>query len=700
MDPRLEYDLIIIGAGPSAAGLLHGILTRIKGKADKINDVRIAVVERGENVAGETPQCFQHGHASTIHLRDWFTAAHYSSFSGTKHPISSPTTLHTSTPQRHLHSRILDVPTGRGWGGSTNIHAGLLVTPSPKDFQSWPGTWKDRMIHAVHHVTSIFETEGAISKSPVEHVCSGKTSIVPDFEGAAFEQAITTSLQWKRINYFAALVQPLFRDFPEFRHLVTFLSGMEAQRILIDTENIENTTENSLSSCKGEKSRKPRAWGVECLVVSDFSAANNNAHRSTERHKRRHVILKSTCEIILCAGAIGSPSLLLVSGIGHTDDLKAAGIIPLFQHERESFDRDERTMTKLQLAKKIHYNLPVGRKLRDHVLLPRIFLTRKQTEAKMSSNSIRGWWTIKRHVGSDDDVSDNYAKFQLQLADGASIDKMMPHFAAAVIRRRWGFLNLRWGLHRAMLDHVFRIVRGTMHCVLNSRLFRSWFRLHFAFINVCLMNPKSVGKVSILPHRNEDEESRYDFSSSNSSVPRLRGFEVVIDPGYLSNPWDMIALWKGWEMSTALKNSQYEECTEVLPGFLFVVAFKIASILSLVLNWTRLFFFGNTGKPNFQSTVSSAPAWFCGYVAEFANPYYHWFGTCVMRPKKTNQNDDDFVVDEFLCVRGVSALRVCDSSVFPGCVSVPTALTCAALGSASSEFIVSLLNKKLLKDQL
>ena len=46
-----------------------------------------------------------------------------------------------------------------------------------------------------------------------------------------------------------------------------------------------------------------------------------------------------------------------------------------------------------------------------------------------------------------------------------------------------------------------------------------------------------------------------------------------------------------------------------------------------------------------------------------------------------------FVVDEHLCVRGIACLRVCDASVFPGCISAPTALTCAALGRAASAVI-------------
>jgi choline dehydrogenase-like flavoprotein len=50
----------------------------------------------------------------------------------------------------------------------------------------------------------------------------------------------------------------------------------------------------------------------------------------------------------------------------------------------------------------------------------------------------------------------------------------------------------------------------------------------------------------------------------------------------------------------------------------------------------------------------------------------------------TNEIGDDFVVDRFLRVRGISGLCVCDASVFPRCVTVPTALTCDAMGFASS----------------
>ena len=55
-------------------------------------------------------------------------------------------------------------------------------------------------------------------------------------------------------------------------------------------------------------------------------------------------------EIILAAGAYGSPQILMLSGIGPADDLAAFGIPSLV-------------------------DLPVGRNLQDHPLLPMSYLT-------------------------------------------------------------------------------------------------------------------------------------------------------------------------------------------------------------------------------------------------------------------------------------------------------------------------------------
>ena len=92
----------------------------------------------------------------------------------------------------------------------------------------------------------------------------------------------------------------------------------------------------------------------------------------------------------------------------------------------------------------------------------------------------------------------------------------------------------------------------------------------------------------------------------------------------------------------------------------------------------------------------SVPKWFLQYASEFSNPYYHWCGTCAMGEedeeagsKRNAVGGGSSAVDDHLCVRGLSNLRVCDASVFPDSVSAPMALTCAALGHAASSSLLT-----------
>ena len=96
-----------------------------------------------------------------------------------------------------------------------------------------------------------------------------------------------------------------------------------------------------------------------------------------------------------------------------------------------------------------------------------------------------------------------------------------------------------------------------------------------------------------------------------------------------------------------------------------------------------------------NSDDESIPKWFLQYASEFSNPYYHWCGTCAMGGEDRKAGSKwnavgvgSSVVNEHLCVRGLSNLRVCDASVFPNSVSTPMALTCAALGHAASSSLL------------
>jgi choline dehydrogenase-like flavoprotein len=85
--------------------------------------------------------------------------------------------------------------------------------------------------------------------------------------------------------------------------------------------------------------------------------------------------LKARGEIILCAGAIGSPHLLLRSGIGSAEQLRASGIAP-----------------QVNLA-------GVGRNLQDHFAATIMMRTRNSESYGLSMRALpRGIWTVLNYA--------------------------------------------------------------------------------------------------------------------------------------------------------------------------------------------------------------------------------------------------------------------------------------------------------------
>lgn len=63
--------------------------------------------------------------------------------------------------------------------------------------------------------------------------------------------------------------------------------------------------------------------------VTGLSGSNGKIDRVSYRKRGSAVTAKARCEIIVCAGAVNSPQLLELSGIGNTDRLKSLGVTPI-----------------------------------------------------------------------------------------------------------------------------------------------------------------------------------------------------------------------------------------------------------------------------------------------------------------------------------------------------------------------------------
>jgi choline dehydrogenase len=256
-----------------------------------------------------------------------------------KIPAAFPEQFHTkldwdyaTEPEPHVDGRSLYIPRGKALGGSSSMNAMLYVRGRPLDYDGWaaqgaPGWgYADVLpyfIKAEDNVRGRSEYHGVggplhvveqRSPRPMNHrflaasEAAGIPRIAdyngPEQDGASMAQV--TQLGGRRFSAADAYLRPaLTRPNLEVRTKASVLGvELEGDRAV------------------GVRLRKGRS-GVE--------------------------VLRAEREVLLSAGAIGSPQLLLLSGIGPADELRAAGV-------------------------EVRHELPgVGRNLQDHPFVTMIW---------------------------------------------------------------------------------------------------------------------------------------------------------------------------------------------------------------------------------------------------------------------------------------------------------------------------------------
>lgn len=593
------YDYILVGAGPSAMGLLHGFLTKTKTTHDEhlnydLTSSSILVIEAGSSSS----------HTDTDKINSWFRAAH-SQRKATRNATNKVgTALLSSAPQSGLSNRIIDIPCGSGLGGGSNINAGLVVRPDfDNDFQSWPDRWRDGNIikGACDVVEDAMRRNGGVENwSCCNQFLNliGKTQTTPAVDEVVMDS--TQQLRFQstpsfassngyRVNYYESLVQPLLRR-EEAKRTITFMKDTRVTRVLWSCNNEEEHND-------GQRKLLRRTSGVMC------TDANNHTFS-----------VQASKEVILCAGAIHTPVLLLQSGIGDLDKLPKSVV---------------------EACSDMHHLPAVGKNLCDHLIIPRIFLTLPQWHVRQSWNAVQAWYrTTSRQNNNDGATMAPKAKipvFQMIISDGAVMAHVGPSCIAAPFRRVSRFFEL-------LFLCIYHLVRILLDCTPLHHVATKMV----AVLIICLMNPASTGSISLREVKGEMNDN---------------WFTVVIDPGYLAEKVDIELIQQIWQRSDEIARRHYSNSIEVLPGPFYRLLFR--SYLTV-------------------------------FVRHFAQPYFHWMGTCAIGGKEQGCS----VVNENLQVSGIRGLRICDASVFAGPISSPTALTCAALGYAASSFVFEDCNRR------
>lgn len=278
-----QHDYIIVGAG-SAGCVLAARLSEDPG-------VRVLLLEAGG----------RDGHPY-IHIPAGFAKM-----------TTGPLTWGLKTaPQRHAHNREIPYAQARVLGGGSSINAQVFTRGTPEDYDRWAGpegcpgwSFKDVLPYFIR-------SEGNETLAEPWHGSDGPLGVCDlqspqpvtrafvrscqqlgmrhnfDFNGAAqtgagFYQA--TVRDARRCSAAAAYLKPALG-----RPNLTVETGCVTTRIMI---------------------AGGRARGVEFRQAGETKAA------------------LADMEVLVAAGAIGSPKLLMLSGVGPTDHLKAVGVEPV-----------------------------------------------------------------------------------------------------------------------------------------------------------------------------------------------------------------------------------------------------------------------------------------------------------------------------------------------------------------------------------
>ena len=276
---RVTYDYIVIGAG--SAGCV------LASRLSEMADLRILLLEAGgpdDHPDIRIPLAWRDLRGGAL---DW---------------------NYQTTPQAHCHDRRIQMPRGKVYGGSSSTNAMIYQRGSPADYDGWarlgnPGwAWRDAL---PLFKKSQHQARGA----SVYHGVGGPLHVSDPVEPNPLSLAFVEAAQQ------AGLARNLdFNDGDQAGVGLHQLTQRNGQRRSAATAFLKPAlARDNLTALPFAQVTRLLMQGTRCIGA----AWQKDGRSHTARAER---------EVIVCAGALNSPQILMLSGLGAADDLRRLGI--------------------------------------------------------------------------------------------------------------------------------------------------------------------------------------------------------------------------------------------------------------------------------------------------------------------------------------------------------------------------------------
>jgi choline dehydrogenase len=281
-DPRAAYDYIIVGAGSAGCVVARRLL--------ESTDARILVLEAGGS---------DEGIATISNPLRWLDNI------GTAHDY-----LYQYQPTPHVNNRVIFVPRGKVLGGSGSINAMVWARGHQDDYNGWAAAGNPGWDY--QSVLPLFRK--------VEDWEGGETS----FHGAGGPIRIEKATQLHRVD--ASFIEAAVA------YGMPYLEDTNGPRP-------EGVGPMSMTIGNGRRCNPFRGYLLPVLrrrtltlvTLAKVLRLNLVGSRCTGLdylHNGRLVTATAAREVIVCAGVIETPRILMLSGIGEADELRKLGIDP------------------------------------------------------------------------------------------------------------------------------------------------------------------------------------------------------------------------------------------------------------------------------------------------------------------------------------------------------------------------------------